>query len=112
MKDFSKITKMRIAKNQTIEKIFLNAQRVDVDKYKSIALERLFPIKPVDENTETKKDFLFSATRSDAGRHLPDYYLVYFLFSDLLGFKNLGKFDKVAWSFPIDFNGKAFLIEY
>ena len=34
MKDFSKITKMRIAKNQTIEKIFLNAQRVIKSKGK------------------------------------------------------------------------------
>jgi hypothetical protein len=31
---------------------------------------------------------------------------------DLLGFENLGKFEKVAWSIPIDIRGRAFLIEY
>lgn len=85
---------------------------IDIDKYKTIALERLSPIKPIDDKTIAKKDFLFSAVRSDSGRKLADYYLVYFLFADLLGFKNLGQFEKVAWSFPIDYNGKAFLIEH
>ena len=43
---------------------------------------------------------------------LPPYYLVYFLLVDLLGFPNLGQFEKVAWSVPIDFNGQTFLIEH
>ena len=85
---------------------------IEIEKYKDIALKRLYPIKPADDKTEAKKGFLFSAVRSDAGRSLPDYYLIYFLFSDLLGFKNLGQFEKIAWSFPIDYNGKAFLIEH
>ena len=43
---------------------------------------------------------------------MPPYYLVYFLLVDLLGFKNLGQFEKISWSVPIDYQGKAFLIEH
>jgi hypothetical protein len=43
---------------------------------------------------------------------LPPYYLVYFLLVNLLGFKNLGRFEKLAWSVPIDFEGTAYLIEH
>lgn len=84
----------------------------DIEKYKQTALKILTPIKPADKNTLAKDKFLFSAERSDAGRMLPEYFLVYFLFNDLLGFKNLGQFEKIAWSFPIDYSGKAFLVEY
>jgi hypothetical protein len=30
----------------------------------------------------------------------------------LLGFHDLGRFEKLAWSVPIDFEGIAYLIEY
>lgn len=85
---------------------------MDLEIYRNKALDILSPIKTVDNNTKARKDFLFSAKKSNASRNLPEYYLVYFLFADLLGFKNLGKFEKIAWSFPIDYKGKAFLIEY
>lgn len=85
---------------------------IDIEKYKQNALKILSPIKPADNKTKAENNFLFSAIRSDAGRDIQDYYLVYFLFVNLLGFKNLGKFEKIAWSIPIDYNGKAFLIEH
>ena len=85
---------------------------IDIDKLRIEVLKILEPIKQSDENTSAKRDFLFSAERSEAGAKLPQYYLVYFLFADLLKFKNLGKFEKIAWSFPIDYKGKAFLVEY
>lgn len=85
---------------------------IDIEKYKQKALEILSPIKEANNSTKAKRNFLFDAERSDASRNLPEYYLIYFLFSDLLGFKNLGQFEKIAWSFPIDYNGKPFLIEY
>jgi hypothetical protein len=84
----------------------------DKEKYKEIALKILSPIKPPDEKTLAKEKFLFNAQRSKAGYRLPEYYLIFFLFNDLLEFKNLGKFEKIAWSFPIDYKGRAFLIEY
>ena len=42
---------------------------------------------------------------------MPPYYLVYFLFVDLLGYKNLGQFEKASWSVPIGYNGTAYLLE-
>lgn len=66
----------------------------------------------VDKGTKAEKNFLFTADRTDAGRSLPPYYLVYFLFVDLLGYKNLGQFEKISWSVPIDYNGTAFLLEH
>jgi hypothetical protein len=76
------------------------------------ALEAIAPIRPADGNTKARNDTLFSATRSKAGRMLPEYYLVYFLLVEFLGFRDLGRFEKLAWSVPIDFNGKAYLIEH
>ncbi|RZA02885.1 MAG: hypothetical protein EOP47_05275 [Sphingobacteriaceae bacterium] len=84
----------------------------EIAKLRADALKILSPIKPADENTKADEKLLFTAQRSDAGRLLPQYFLVYFLFSDLLGFRNLGRFEKVAWSFPIDFEGQAYLIEH
>lgn len=66
----------------------------------------------VDKGTKADKNFLFSAVRTDAGRSLPPYYIVYFLFVDLLGYKNLGQFEKISWSVPIDYNGTAYLLEH
>ncbi len=79
---------------------------------RNAVLEAIAPIRPVDETTKARKDTLFSAKRSRAGQMLPEYYLVYFLLVELLSFRNLGQFEKVAWSVPIDFNGKAYLIEH
>jgi hypothetical protein len=76
------------------------------------ALNAISPIRPVDDATVAEKDFLFTSKRTRAGDDLPPYFLIYFLFVDLLGFKNLGRFEKVAWSIPIDYEGRAFLIEH
>ena len=84
----------------------------DLEALKKKVLDALSPIKEADENTKANKNFLFSAQRTNAGRSLPPYQLVYFLLYDLLGFRDLGRSEKVAWSIPIDFNGKAFLIEH
>jgi hypothetical protein len=37
---------------------------------------------------------------------------VYFLLVELLGFENLGQFEKLAWSIPVDLDGVAYLIEH
>lgn len=84
----------------------------DKDLYKNKALNILSPIIQANDKTIASKNFLFTGHRSDAGRLLPEYYLIYFLLADLLEFKNLGQFEKIAWSFPIDYNGRAFLIDY
>jgi hypothetical protein len=84
----------------------------DREKYRQKALSILTPIKPADNNTLAPKSFLFNASRCYTQSSLPEYYLIYFLFHDLLEFKDLGRFEKLAWSFPIDYYGRAFLIEY
>lgn len=84
----------------------------ELEPIRERAAKALSPIKPADARSEAPKNFLFSAGRSNAGRDLPPYYLVYFLMVDLLGFENLGKFEKISWSIPIDYDGTAFLIEH
>ena len=79
---------------------------------KENVLDALSPIKEVDKNTKMDKNFPFLAKRTNAGRSLPPYQLVYFLLHDLLEFRDLGISEKVAWSILIDFNGKAFVIEH
>ncbi len=85
----------------------------EIDSLKECVQKILEPIaSAVEKGTKAEKNFLFTAERTDAGRRLPPYYLVYFLFVDLLGYKNLGQFEKVSWSVPIDFNGTAYLLEH
>jgi hypothetical protein len=52
------------------------------------------------------------SSRTNGGRDLPPYYLVYFLLVDLLGFPNLGKWEKTAWTVPIRFQGRLYGIEH
>jgi hypothetical protein len=85
---------------------------IDQEEIKAAATKAIAPLKPADRGTPAAKDFLFAAKRTDAGRSLPPYWLVYFLLVDLLGFRNVGQFEKVAWSVPVDLNGKLFLIEH
>ena len=85
----------------------------DIDILKNKIQKILNPIDcAVEKGTKADKDFLFKAVRADVGDDLPPYYLIYFLFVDLLGFKNLGRFEKVAWSIPIDYNGVAYVLEH
>ncbi len=85
----------------------------EIEKLKEKVEIILYPIfSAIDKGTKADKNFLFSAVRTDAGRSLPPYYLVYFLFVDFLGYKNLGQFEKVSWSVPIDYNGTAYLLEH
>lgn len=76
------------------------------------ALARLAPARPANNDDPAEGDLLLTAQRTNAGRCLPPYYLVYFLLKDLLGFRDLGAFEKLAWSFPIWFEGTVFLVEH
>lgn len=84
----------------------------ELEATRAAALHAIAPVRAADDGSKADAKFLFNAQRTNAGRDLPPYYLVYFLLVDLLGFRNLGKFEKLAWSVPIDFNGQAFLIEH
>jgi hypothetical protein len=80
--------------------------------FQELARRATAPLKPADENTRAKQDFLFTGKRAIGPDGLPAPYLIYFLLVELLDFKDLGRFEKLAWSIPIDFEGKAFLIEH
>lgn len=85
----------------------------DIDRIRALARQAIAPLKPVDNTTaEIDGQKLFHASRTNAGRSLPPYYLVYFLLVDLLGYHNAGQWEKTAWSVAVDLNGKAFLIEH
>ena len=75
-------------------------------------MRAISPVKSAGQTTLADRDFLFSAKRTDAGQKLPPYYLVYFLLVELLSFENLGQWEKLSWSVPIDFKGRAFLVEH
>jgi hypothetical protein len=86
--------------------------QAELEPARLAAMRAIAPIKPADSGSKAAKDFLFGAQRAEASGDLPPYYLIYFLFVDLLGFRNLGRFEKLDWSVPIDFDGIAYLIEH
>jgi len=85
---------------------------MDIDQIRAAVQAAITPLKAATSETKADKNFLFDAKRTDAGRSLPPYYLVYFLLVDLLAFRNIGQFEKVAWSVPVEYKGRAFLIEH
>lgn len=68
--------------------------------------------RPATGNTSAPKDFVFSACILAESRDLPPYFLIYFLLVELLGFEDIGKYEKVSWSIPIDANGRVLLVEH
>lgn len=84
----------------------------DLQKVRDKAAAVILPLKPFDQNTQVDQSALLNAARTNAGRDLPPYYLVYFLLVELLGFHNQGQWEKTAWSVPIDWKGRGFLIEH
>lgn len=84
----------------------------DIENIRKKVVKALGCIKKVNNDTQADDNFLFSAKLALSCKQLPPYYLLYFLFVDLLGFKNLGQFEKIAWSIPFDYKGKAYLLEH
>ncbi len=74
------------------------------------ALGDVEPAGPPKSDLETRG--LMLSSRTTGGRDLPSYYLVYFLLVDLLGFDNLGQWEKVAWTVPIRYQGRLYSIEH
>ncbi|WP_228057869.1 hypothetical protein [Enterobacter asburiae] len=85
----------------------------EIENLKEKINKIIYPICPaIDKKTKVEQDFFFTAVRTDAGRSLPPYYLIYFLFVDLLSYRNLGQSEKTSWSVPIDYNGTVYLLEH
>jgi hypothetical protein len=79
----------------------MNHPTIEAKARKAIA-----PLMAADESAA------ISGRRSKAGGSLPPYYLVYFLLVKLLGFKDMGRWEKVAWAIPATINGTTLMIEY
>jgi hypothetical protein len=84
----------------------------DFDKLRERVLRAISPLRPSAGITAQSLDFLLTAGQTQVGRDLPAHYLIYFMLVDLLRFQDLGHSEKIAWAIPVDFNGKAFTIEY
>ena len=50
--------------------------------------------------------------RTSASNRLPQPYRVYLLLVDLLGFKCFGPGEKVAWTVPVELDGRTFFVEH
>ena len=79
---------------------------MDSSAIEAQARKAVAPLAPADANAA------FWGDRSNAGRSLPPYYLVYFLLVKLLGFKDLGRFEKVAFSIPVEIDGTVLMVEH
>lgn len=62
--------------------------------------------------SETEPKGLFLSSRTNGGRDLPPYYLVYFLLVDLLRFPCMGKWEKSAWTVPVRYQGRLYGVEH
>lgn len=82
------------------------------ERIKERAARAIAPVKPADKQSVAPKDMLLAAKETNAGQLLPEPYLVYFLLVDVLDYKDLGKWEKLAYSIPVDFNGTAYLVEH
>ena len=78
---------------------------MNIEAIKAKALQAIWPLKSVDST-------FYGNRRTAAGRGLPEHYLVYFLLVDLLGFKTLGRHEKLAWSIPVELEGQVLFIEH
>ncbi len=83
-------------KNSSLEKSAIRAA----------AQRAIQPLEPGDGKT------YFYGTRTNAGRELPPYYIVYFLLVELLEYPFFGRQEKVAWSIPVQLDGHLFIIEH
>lgn len=66
----------------------------EMEVIRAKALRALREVRPVQRDTRASSNFWADAKRIDAGRRLPEYYLVYFLLVDLLGFPHKGAEEK------------------
>lgn len=74
------------------------------------AMKEVQPAGPPRSGAESKA--LMLSARTNGGRTLPEYYLVYFLLVDFLGYQDLGQWEKVAWIIPVRYQGRLYSVEH
>lgn len=84
----------------------LSAREIEVIRER--VTKTIAPLKSADRAGR----YSIGTTRTKAGQALPAHYFVYFLLVELLNFSHGGREEKVAWTIPVDFEGKLALIEH
>lgn len=86
---------------------------VDIEALRARARDALAPVEPAGppQSSEEARTLMLSS-RTDGGRQVPSYYLLYFLLVDLLGFPKTGQWEKVAWTVPIRYQGRLYAVEH
>ncbi|GGI71085.1 hypothetical protein GCM10007973_05090 [Polymorphobacter multimanifer] len=85
---------------------------MDIEIIRQRAQKAISPLKQAELSHSTYMPIFMSGKRTSGGRRLPDYYLLYFLLVDLLGFRNNGQWEKTSWSVTVEFEGTPFLIAH
>ncbi len=80
----------------------------ELERTRQAALRALGAVRPGSDPEE----LAFCGQRTEAGDKLPAEYLVHFLLIDLLEFPYLGRSEKVAWTVPIKYGDRFFVIEH
>ena len=71
----------------------------DLQGVREAALKALGEVEPAGaRKSDVEARGLMLSSRTNGGRSLPEYYLVYFMLVDLLGFPNMGQWEKSAWT--------------
>jgi hypothetical protein len=85
----------------------------DLEQLKAEVETALGEVRPAGSpNSHDEPRGLMLSSRTDGGRELPPYFLVYFVLVDLLGFFHMGQWEKTAWCVPIRFRGQLYAIEH
>lgn len=91
----------------------MNDLPTSLQRARQAALAALGDIKPAGKPKNSEESHaLLMASRTNGGRSLPPYYLVYLLLVDFLKFDNLGQWEKVAWIVPIRYAGELYSVEH
>jgi hypothetical protein len=85
----------------------------ELHRIREMALNALEELEPAGSpRSDVEGRGLILSSRTNGGRSLPPYYLVYFLFIDLLGFPSLGQWEKTAWMVPVRYRDRLYGIEH
>lgn len=80
----------------------------DEEQVRAAALRALGEVRPVND----PERYEWAGGRTNAGRNLPEPYLVYFLLVDFLKFPSTGIGEKVAWTVPLAFRDTIAVVSH
>lgn len=95
------------------EEINLSSFPEAMQSIRNAALKAIGELEPAGiPKSEAEPKGLLLSSRTNGGRDLPPYYLVYFLLVDLLKFPYMGKWERSAWTVPVRYRGRLYGIEH